>query len=99
MIMDILAFGTEDTAARFTLDYNECATLMEACANLRDQRYPDVLQKLPPMFDDDDLAKAVGSAEGAKGLMAIFELEQALHQALHMFPQGHSHGDDHDHDH
>lgn len=93
--MDILAFGTDETAARFTCDYSECLTLMEACAALRHARFPGVLEKLPQMFDEEDLARAVGNEEQASALMAIFELEQALHQSLHMFPGGHDHGHDH----
>ena len=98
MQMDILAFGTEETSARVTLNYAECSILMEACASLREARFPGVMEKLPHMFDEDDLAKALGNEEQAAALMSIFEVEQSFHQALHMFPQGHDHGS-HGHDH
>jgi hypothetical protein len=96
MNLDILNFGTEETAARVTLGYDECMLLMNACGALRDKRFPGVLDKLPRSFDDNDLAKAVGGdAKAAEALMGIFELEQSFHQALHMFPQGHDHGHGH----
>lgn len=95
MQMDILGFGTDDAMARFTLGYDECALLMEACAALRESRFPGVMEKLPRMFDEQDLARAVGNEEAASSLMAAFELEHAFHQALHMFPGGHDHGHDH----
>jgi hypothetical protein len=95
--MDVLNFGTEDTQVRYTFDSPECMLLMDACAALREARFPGILAKLPRMFDDEDLARVMGSEEAAADVMAIFEMEQAFHQALHMFPGGHDHGD-HDHD-
>ena len=97
MRMDVLNFGTEDTQVQYTFDSQECMMLMDACAALREARFPGVLQKLPRMFDEEDLAKAMGSEEAAAQVMGIIELEQAFHQALHMFPGGHDHGE-HDHD-
>jgi hypothetical protein len=93
--MDILNFGTEDTGIRVTLGYDECMRLMAACNALREQRFPGVMDKLPRMFDENDLTKAMGNAEAAGELMGILELEQSFHQALHMFPQGHDHGHGH----
>lgn len=96
MQMDIINFGMPETQARFTLGYEECANLMAACAALREAKFPGVLNKLPHMFDEEDLAKALGNEEQVAELMGVFELEQAFHQALHLFPQGHHHGhDDH----
>ena len=48
------------------------------------------------MFDVNDLTRVVGSEEAAESLMGIFELEQMFHQALHVFPGGHDHGE-HEH--
>jgi hypothetical protein len=93
--MDILNFGTEETACRVTLGYDECMRLMAACSALREQRFPGVMEKLPRMFDENDLAKLVGNPQTAEELMNVLELEQAFHQALHMFPQGHDHGHGH----
>jgi hypothetical protein len=94
MKMDILNFGAEETAVRFTLGYAEATLLMDACAALRDARFPGVMEKLPRMFDEEDLARVLGNEEQVNDLMAIFECEQAFHQALHMFPGGHSHEHD-----
>ena len=96
MKLDILNLGTEDTIARYTTTKEESAMLMEACAALRDARFPGVMDKLPRMFDEEDLARALGSEEQAAAFLAILDMEQAFHQALHMFPGGHAH--DHDHD-
>ena len=65
MKMDILAFGTEDTVARYTTNKVESAILMEACAALREARFPGALDRLPRMFDEDDLAAALGNEEQA----------------------------------
>lgn len=94
MKLDILNLGTEDTVARYSTTKDESALLMEACAALRDARFPGAMDKLPRMFDEEDLAKALGSEEQAAEFLALLDLEQAFHQALHMFPGGHSH--DHD---
>lgn len=98
MQMDILAFGTDETTARFTLGYDECMLLMQACNALRESRFPGVMDRLPQMFDEDDLARALGNSEQAESMMQVFELEQAFHQALHLFPGGHDHGHDHGHE-
>ncbi|MDB5099548.1 MAG: hypothetical protein JWM80_3969 [Cyanobacteria bacterium RYN_339] len=95
MNMDLLNFGTEDTAARVTLGYDECKLLMDACSALREAQFPGLMEKLPRQFDENDLTKAVGEPAKAAALMNIFELEQSFHQALHMFPQGHDHGHNH----
>lgn len=92
MQMDILNFGTDETAVRFTVDNQEATILMEACAALREAKFPGMLDKLPRMFDDEDVAKAVGNEEQANQLMGLLELEQTFHQSLHMFPGGHDHG-------
>jgi hypothetical protein len=94
MKLDILNFGTEETLARYATNKQESAMLMEACAALRDARFPGVMDRLPRMFDEEDLARAVGSEEQAAEFLAILDMEQAFHQALHLFPGGHSH--DHD---
>lgn len=94
MKMDILDFGTHDTTVRFTCDAQESSLLMAACAALREARFPGVMDKLPRMFDDEDLARVLGNEEQVNELMAIFEAEQVFHQALHMFPGGHDHGDE-----
>ena len=96
MKMDILNFGTEDTVARYSTNQIESAILMEACAALRDAKFPGAMDRLPRMFDEDDLAQALGNEEQAAEFLAILDLEQAFHQALHLFPGGHSHGHDHD---
>ena len=93
MRMDVLNFGTEETQVRFTLDSPECMLLMDACAALREARFPGLMSKLPRMFDEEDLARVMGSEEAAAEVMGIFELEQAFHQALHLFPGGHDHGE------
>ena len=94
MKLDILNIGTEETTARYVTNKQESALLMEACAALRDARFPGVMDKLPRMFDEEDLARALGSEDQAAEFLAILDLEQAFHQALHLFPGGHSH--DHD---
>lgn len=94
MKMDILDFGTPETAVRFTVGYQEATLLMDACSALRETRFPGVLEKLPRMFDEEDLARVLGNEEDVNALLAIFEAEQALHQALHLFPGGHSHEHD-----
>lgn len=96
MKMDILNFGTEETVARYATNKMESALLMEACAALRDARFPGAMDRLPRMFDEDDLAQALGNEEQAAEFLAILDLEQAFHQALHLFPGGHSHGHEHD---
>lgn len=94
MRLDILDLGTENTACRVTLNYDECMLLMQAASALRDARYPGLLSKLPQMFDEEDVARVLGSAQDANDALAVFELEQAFHQALHLFPGGHDHGHD-----
>jgi hypothetical protein len=96
MKMDILDFGTENTVARYSTNKVESAILMEACAALREARFPGALDRLPRMFDEEDLAAALGNEEAAAEFLAIMDLEQAFHQALHLFPGGHSHGHEHD---
>ncbi|MEB3195852.1 MAG: hypothetical protein VKP62_01475 [Candidatus Sericytochromatia bacterium] len=98
MRMDVLNLGTDETQVRYTLNRQECETLMEACASLRELRFPGVLDKMPQMFDEADLVKAMGAKSDAQAVLELIDLEQAFHQALHMFPGGHSHGDE-DHGH
>lgn len=99
MKLDILNFGTEEALARYATSKQESTMLMEACAALRDARFPGVMDRLPRMFDEEDLARAVGSEEQAAEFLAILDMEQAFHQALHLFPGGHSHDhDDHEHE-
>jgi len=97
MQMDVLNLGSDETRMRYTMDRRECEILMEACASLRELRYPGVLDNLPQMFDEADLVQSMGSESAAQEVLAFFELEQAFHQALHLFPGGHSHGDDEGH--
>lgn len=94
MRLDMLDLGTENTACRVTLSYDECMLLMQASAALREQRFPGLLGRLPQMFDEEDVAKVLGSAQDAGEALGIFEFEQAFHQALHLFPGGHDHGHD-----
>ncbi|HEY9720711.1 MAG TPA: hypothetical protein V6D47_01775 [Oscillatoriaceae cyanobacterium] len=91
MQLDILNLGTPETQARVLLNHAETLVLMEACQALRDARFPGVLDKLPRMFDEEDLARVVGNEEDMQALMGILEAEQAFHQALHLFPEGHAH--------
>lgn len=94
MKLDILNFGEPDSLARYTTNHGESALLMEACAALREARFPGVMDKLPRTFDEEDLARVLGNEEDVAELLAIFELEQAFHQALHLLPGGHAHGDE-----
>lgn len=94
MKLDIMNFGTEETLARYTCDGQESMLLMDACAALREARFPGIMSKLPRMFDEDDVARILGNQEEASTLLGILELEQSFHQALHLFPGGHDHADD-----
>ncbi len=96
MKLDILDFGSEETRARFTCDAQEAMLLMDACAALREARFPGVLRRLPQMFDEDDMTRILGNEEEAATMMGILELEQSFHQALHLFPGGHEHGEDYE---
>jgi hypothetical protein len=97
MQMDVLNIGTDDTRVRYTLNRRECELLMEACASLRELRFPGALDDLPQMFDEEDLARSLGSESSAQEVLGFIELEQAFHQALHLFPGGHCHSEDEEH--
>ncbi len=95
MKMDILNIGTDETEARYHCDSAESLLLMMACRALRENRFPGVIETLGRSFDSRAVRDALGNDEAAEQFVSLIQMEQQFHQALHLFPEGHDHGDEH----